>query len=325
MPDHPGTPARVAQLPADLADLLSRALDAVKPDPGPTLAEALDLYHRSHVLRLKPTTRSNYESVTRQLRQTGLPGMRLGEIGIRDVLDAAASVSKGPAAESLLGRHVGRVFRWATRTGMWVGSNPAEAVAVYKSPIPNGELDVDELRALLVALDHPKSGQPWTRLALRYIALTGCRSGEALGLLLERVRPARDGGAWVDLQTKAGPQRRVISAAALEIVESCRDGRRTGVVFQRRCKLMSARSELRKTLARACVRANLRVRRVHDLRHTAASLLNAGGVAIADVAALLGHNSPRSTLRYLHGHRGNQRRGAETLGALLTADPGVAR
>jgi integrase len=42
-------------------------------------------------------------------------------------------------------------------------------------------------------------------------------------------------------------------------------------------------------------RANVPVRRFHDLRHSAASLLIASGVQLAEVSMLLGHSELRVT------------------------------
>ena len=40
--------------------------------------------------------------------------------------------------------------------------------------------------------------------------------------------------------------------------------------------------------------------RVHDLRHTFASLLASGGMSLPMIGKLLGHSSPKTTQRYAH-------------------------
>ena len=59
--------------------------------------------------------------------------------------------------------------------------------------------------------------------------------------------------------------------------------------------------------------------RVHDLRHTHASLLLAAGMPVKVVSERLGHASPTVTLTvYAHVMPGNQRQAADTFAALIT-------
>lgn len=61
---------------------------------------------------------------------------------------------------------------------------------------------------------------------------------------------------------------------------------------------------VRRTLARALKKAGLPRMRVHDLRHTAGSILLDAGVPLAAVSAFLGHSSPATTAAiYAHAVR----------------------
>ena len=56
----------------------------------------------------------------------------------------------------------------------------------------------------------------------------------------------------------------------------------------------------------------------HDLRHVAATLALSQGMSIPDVAAMLGHSSPATTMRvYAHAVPGGQRKVADAMDALL--------
>lgn len=57
---------------------------------------------------------------------------------------------------------------------------------------------------------------------------------------------------------------------------------------------------------------------IHDLRHTAATLMLAAGVQLVDVSKLLGHSSPEITARiYAHSFATNRRRAIEAVTNLL--------
>lgn len=72
------------------------------------------------------------------------------------------------------------------------------------------------------------------------------------------------------------------------------------LVFSENGRVLSD-DAVRKTVNRVLKKANLSHIRVHDLRHTAASLLIESGYALSVVASLLGHGSPSTTARiYIH-------------------------
>jgi len=52
--------------------------------------------------------------------------------------------------------------------------------------------------------------------------------------------------------------------------------------------------------AAVCKRAKIKEARVHDLRHTFASLLVSSGESLPVVGALLGHTQAKTTSRYAH-------------------------
>jgi integrase len=59
--------------------------------------------------------------------------------------------------------------------------------------------------------------------------------------------------------------------------------------------------------------------RIHDLRHSFASILVSGGASLPLIGALLGHRSPATTQRYAHLHLDPQRQAVETVGAAFIA------
>ena len=60
--------------------------------------------------------------------------------------------------------------------------------------------------------------------------------------------------------------------------------------------------------------------RIHDLRHTYASIAIAHGETVATTGRLLGHTAPETTLKYAHLCEASVREAAEALGAILGAE-----
>ncbi len=71
-------------------------------------------------------------------------------------------------------------------------------------------------------------------------------------------------------------------------------------------------------------RAGLDDVRIHDLRHTYASVAVSGGMAIQMVGKLLGHSQLQTTLRYAHLADDPVREAAEANSASLSASLGSA-
>src|SRR5262249_42115835 len=67
----------------------------------------------------------------------------------------------------------------------------------------------------------------------------------------------------------------------------------------------------------ALKRAQVRKIRVHDLRHTYASVGAAAGLSLPVIGSLLGHRSPTSTARYAHLTQASLRQGLDAIAAAL--------
>jgi integrase len=74
---------------------------------------------------------------------------------------------------------------------------------------------------------------------------------------------------------------------------------------------------LQSSWRRLCTAADLDCIRLHDLRHTYASLAVGQGFSLALTGALLAHSSTKTTERYAHLQNDHVRRASEHLGSLL--------
>ena len=67
-----------------------------------------------------------------------------------------------------------------------------------------------------------------------------------------------------------------------------------------------------------CASADIKNARIHDLRHTHASILVSAGYSLPIVGHLLGHTQPATTARYAHLADDPLRLATEKAGAIIT-------
>jgi integrase len=79
------------------------------------------------------------------------------------------------------------------------------------------------------------------------------------------------------------------------------------------------RSDLKRPWTLVCRRAGLEGLRLHDLRHSFASVAAAAGLGLPIIGKLLGHASPATTAKYAHLDSDPVRRATYAIGATLAA------
>lgn len=307
---------------------LEEARDAgVAPAAGraPTVAEWLDHWLTTiAVRRLKPRTMDSYQSQITNHLVPHLGHHRLDRLQPEHLESAyAALADEGLSAASILLNH--RILSRALKVAMQRGRIARNVAGLVDPPsvvrpeiIP---LTAAEARALMARAKDLPNGARWTvALAL------GLRQGEALGLRWEDIdletgilsvrwalqRQKGKGLVLVEPKSNAGRRRMVLPhplhqalkahaewqrQARLEAAEAWQDG---GYVFaQPDGRPIGAPADW--TAWKALLKASeVRDARLHDARHTAATLLLAQGVAPRVVMQLLGHSQIGITMHYTH-------------------------
>ena len=78
------------------------------------------------------------------------------------------------------------------------------------------------------------------------------------------------------------------------------------------------RRDVKDAWATLCRRAKISGTRVHDLRHTYASVLASAGLSLPIIGQLLGHTTPTTTARYSHLFDDPLRAATQRAGAIIT-------
>ena len=142
--------------------------------------------------------------------------------------------------------------------------------------------------------------------------LTGCRKGEIVTL---KWRFYREGKLFLP-DSKVEPRTVWLSSAARDILDGLP---RTSVwVFPSPWSAGFQHTVgVDKSWHRVRAEADLCDVRLHDLRHTYASMALAQGETVLTIGRLLGHRDPATTLKYLHLSDATVREASDTVGAVL--------
>ena len=177
-------------------------------------------------------------------------------------------------------------------------------------------LSADELGRLASALADQRDRQAAN--IIRFLLLTGARRGEALAARWEEIDLVA--GAWN--KTATGTKQKLdhfvpLSEAAVQLLVEIRHNGE--FVFPGRDG--GHRRDVQGAWRAACKSAGITGARLHDLRHTYASVLASAGLSLPVIGALLGHQTPATTARYSHLTNDPLRAATERAAAIIIGKP----
>jgi integrase len=194
------------------------------------------------------------------------------------------------------------------------GTNPCRHVKKYKEVKRERFLSEAEFIRLGSALDsaerhqleNEKGERVWVNpaavLAIRLLIFTGARQSEILGLKWDQL-DFEQGRAYLP-DTKTGGRFLYFPAPALQLLASLDRHENAAYVVPGGAFHEADGSRplvnLKDAWARICKAAELKDVRLHDLRHSFASVAVSSGMGLPLVGALLGHRETATTARYAH-------------------------
>ena len=219
------------------------------------------------------------------------------------------------------------------------GFNPARGIDKFREAARERFLTLAELEQLGAAINEAETtGVPWrvdnekptakhipkaeriTRVspfagaAIRLLLFTGCRLREILDLRWSDVDLER--GMLNLLDSKTGRKSVILNAPALTVIATLP---RIGDYLIHGERPDKPRSDLKRPWAILCRRAGLKRVRIHDLRHSFASVGVSAGHGLPIVGKLLGHSDASSTARYAHFDADPVRRASNSIAASIAA------
>jgi integrase len=201
------------------------------------------------------------------------------------------------------------------------GSNPCRKIARNYEERRQRFLAPAEIARLAAVLDQRPERDRLSVALVRLLLLTGARFNEAARATWSQFDLGR--GTWVkpSAHTKQKREHTVyLSAPVLALLQDLRAQNESGVLLfpgPTGRPIVTIRAFWRSVTQQA----GLTGVRVHDLRHSFASVLASSGASLQLIGALLGHTQIATTQRYAHLVDSVQREAVERAGAVLTGGP----
>ncbi len=275
------------------ADILANSLDPRATAKADTVAITLDDFWRDHYLPFAtPRKRSikRDEQIYRLQIQPTFGQTRLGQITRQQIL-SLATLHKNNGLSAASADHVSKLIRrLLTLAVEWdmLEKNPASRIQLFNedNQIEN-YLDDEQLQRLLKVLQ-TDANRPVCLIA-QFLLATGCRLNEALtaqwSLIDRKNRIWRVSAS----NSKSGKSRAVpLTDAALNVLDQIGTEGSFEHVFVN-AKTGTHYTHIRHTWIRLRNKAGLPWLRLHDLRHTFASMLVNSGQSLYSVQQCLGH------------------------------------
>jgi integrase len=267
----------------------------------PTLTDAANLFLAEHGVRLKPGSFKKYQFLINQYVLPALGDRLIERIARPDILKLHASMAaKSPLANYTVAV-LSKLMSWAEEHGMRPSqSNPCFKIKKFRENKRHRYLSEDEYRRLgkvLVQIEVIDIENYYIAAAIRILMLTGARVGEILSLTWRSVDLER--ALLILPDSKTGQKIIRLNPQAVEILATIRRadanphvivGRRTGAHLV----------NLQKPWRRIRKLAEMEDVRIHDLRHSYASVAAAAKGSLPMIGRLLGHNHQNTTARYAH-------------------------
>ena len=297
----------------DLLAAIRRGEDA-PPHPGETLFEAVaeTVFERYQRVWKAGTLEVNRGYLRNQILPSFL-GRPVADIDSREVRNWFASLRATPVAADRSMPVLSVIMREAEAMGLRPeGSNPCRGIRRYRRKGRERFLSDDEIRRLSAALSAHAERRPLQVAAIRLLLLTGCRKSEILTL---RWSDYREGRLFL-CDGKTGPRTVWLSGPARKVLDGIERSSRW-VFPAPRIGGPSGTSWLDRFWSAIRAEAGLCDVRLHDLRHTHASIALRQGETVLAIGRLLGHRTAETTLKYTHPDDAMLVEAAEAVGAIL--------
>lgn len=266
---------------------------------NPTIAELFNRYMEEYAHHKKPSSQERDKRLGEMYIIPSLGHFKVSSISREDIIVLYRKMQKINANRmlSLLSKMLNLAEMWGYRAD---SSNPCRHIKKHPENKRERFLNQDEIMRLQEVLreeENKKIEMPSVLHAINLLLLTGCRLGEILSLRWQEVNFEKRCIFLSD--SKTGKRTVYLSPQAIELLKRIpREQNNPYIIIGR--KNQSHLINLQKPWQRIRKKAGLDDVRIHDLRHTFASVAAANGMSLPIIGALLGHKQTQTTARYAH-------------------------
>lgn len=268
---------------------------------NPTLAQAIDLFREQHMPGLKPATATRYDVLFRLHIVPLLGTYKVADIARADIQRLQRKLGDIEASANYAVAVMSKLMNWCEEQGFRPDqSNPCRRVKKFKATKRERFLSREELGSLaqvLRDLETSSAESPYVIAAIRLLIFTGARMGEILTLRWSYVDFDRGFLALPD--SKTGQKQVALNRQALEVLTALPRVKNNPFVIVGRNEGQRL-INLEKPWRRIRAAAGIPDVRIHDLRHSFASVAADTGGSLRMIGKLLGHSQPQTTDRYAH-------------------------
>ena len=306
---------------------------------APTIDDLAKRFLKEHAAKKRPVTRDSYARCIARYILPALKHRKVVEVHYTDIdgLHRKVTEEAGPYIANRVVATLSKAFNLAIRW-RWCTANPVRGVERNAEEKRKRYLSGDELARLTEALS--KHSDQQAANVVRMLLLTGARKGEVLSARWDHFD--LEAGVWTKPSSETKQKRDhvvPISAPVRQLLADIRAGAESRAekkgqplppfVFPSR--LGAHLQDIKEDWAELCRSANITTTkrtakgkavvthsaRIHDLRHTHASVLASAGFSLPMIGAMLGHSQPATTARYSHLFLDAQREAAERAASII--------
>ena len=283
-----------------------------------TLRDLSEQWLREFVIpKLKPRTQTDYRQLLAQHILPLLGNLSVTELDRRHIEQRHVAMAVTPRRANYALAVIKAMLSFAIKRGLR-SNNPAAGITPYRENRRERFLSEAEIAraadGITAAEESGKIG-PFAAAGLRLCLFTGARSGEITSIRWEQIDWERRLIRLPDSKTNE-PKTIHLSDAAIGIL---RDVPRAGPYVVAGGRRNRPYAHLTRAWGIARKYVGLDDVRLHDLRHSYASLALGRGVPLAVIGKLLGHKNPATTQRYAHLARDAVQAVNDELGAAMQA------
>ena len=301
---------------------------------APTVADLCKRYEKEHLPKKRPSSQVDDQSmINNDILGSNLKNKKVAEVTFSDIdalhrkiTEDTVSRKSAPYRANRVVALVSKMFGLAVRWGMR-SDNPAKGIERNQEVKRHRYLDAKEIKNLPAALDGYKDQQAAN--IVRLLLLTGARRNEVQTMRWVDLDLAEGNWTKPGATTKQKTVHRVpLSAPAIQLLMEIRLQAAVEAKLKKRevsefmfPSMGGHRVEIKAQWAEICEAAGIVGARIHDLRHTYASVLASAGLSLPVIGALLGHTQIQTTMRYAHLFDDPLRQATERAAAIVTVQP----